>query len=171
MKKGYYIIVFLYVSALLYLQWQYFSGSGAPIYLWLSVFLELFAIIAFAGFCNCLRQFRSVKQIHKNGIQTKAVIKDYTVRYEKIKTYYPVIQFQTAAGITCKYESTSGMSFISPKYRKGKTIPIAYIESNPGQFIIIPADYYVSAMGLVMFAFIWIPCAIGAVFLLLNNTA
>ena len=119
----------------------------------------------------CLRQFRSVKQIHKNGIQTKAVVKDYTVRYEKIKTYYPVIQFQTAAGITCKYESTSGMSFISPKYRKGKTIPIAYIDSNPGQFIIIPADYYVSAMGLVMFAFIWIPCAIGAVFLLLNNTA
>lgn len=163
MKKIFLIVLVSYISMIIFLQLRYFYYGGKPIYFWPSVFLVILSIISLLGIKSGLNHFLSIRHIHKNGVSAKAVIKDFYVEYYRTKTYYPIIQFRDTSKISHKYQSKVGMSIVTPKYKKGSKVRIAYIEEQPNEFIIIPAYYYQSLIEIFMFAFIGIPSLIASI--------
>ena len=168
MKKIFLIVLVSYISMIIFLQWHYFYDGGNPIYFWLSVFLVIFSIVSLLGIRSGLNHFLSVRYICKNGVSAKAVIKDFNVEYDRMKTYYPIIQFCDTSKISHKYQSKVGMSIVTPKYKKGSKIKIAYIEDQPSEFVIIPAYYYQSFIEIFMFALSGIPSVIASIILVIR---
>ena len=169
MKKIRIIIVVIYViimtfSQLFFLYYQNFSS----LQLFGSLFLEVLSVISVCGIISGVNNLCRYCKISRNGIEGKAVIKDYYVVIARYKTYYPIIEFKDNKKQIQTFKSEVGMERISSKYKKGKKLNIRYLSGSPNEFVIIPAYLYYSIIEISMFAFIGIPSLIGAVVLIIG---
>lgn len=167
MNKCFVGILIGYLAVLLWLQGRFVYNGGEPLHLWASVFLEVTAALSLFGLRSGIRQFRSVRTVQKTGIPGKAVIQGFHVEYDRMKTYYPIIRFRDADGVTNTCQSRVGMSIIPRKYRKGSQVSIVYPAQQPEQFVILPAYCYQSLIAFSMWSFFGIPSVIGSFMLLI----
>ena len=128
----------------------------------MSIILELASIITIFGIKNEVHELAKIRYIHKNGMIANAIIKDYYVHKLSLNTYYPIIEFRDRNKFIHRFQSSVGMTFVLPKYRRGKKIKVAYLSKQPDSFVIIPSYYYGKVLGLILFNFIAIPSLIGA---------
>ena len=156
------IVIACYIVILTVFQGLYIYYGGKPTLFWLSVLLEILSVLSLLGSGAGISHFLSVRCIVKNGISTKAVIKDHHVEWSKTKNYYPIIHFLDNSKISHKYQSKVGMTILLRKYRKGSKVKISYLENEPWEFVIVPAYYYQSIMEMIMFTFLGLPAVIGS---------
>lgn len=166
MKKIFGVLLFLYITLMLFLQGQYLYYNGTPLHFWMSIFLELVSIIIIFGIKDAVHKLAKTRHIHKNGIISNAVIKDYYIQKSRMNTYYPIIEFRDRNKFIHKFQSSVGMTFVLPKYRKGKKVKVAYLSKQPESFVIIPSYYYDEVLGLIIFSFLAISSLIGSLSLI-----
>lgn len=165
MKKIFWCFLFLYITLMLFLQGHYLYYNGLPLYFWMSIFLEIISVITLLGIKSEVHELAKTMYIQKNGIISNAIIKDYYIQKSRLNTYYPIIEFRDKNKFIHKFQSSVGMTFVLPKYRKGKKVKIAYLSTNLDSFVIIPSYYYGEVLGLIIFGFIAIPSLIGSLVL------
>ena len=168
MKMNTRIVCIVYIVFLLILQVRLVWLGGEPLSLWGSVLLGVMAVPCLGGFCNAVGQCLSVRSVCRNGISANAVIQDFRIESYRLKTYYPIIRFRDTEGIIHTLPSSAGMSFVPRKCRKGRQVKIFYPADHPEAFVIVPAYYYQSLIGIVMFGSIGMPCAAAALLLAAN---
>ena len=169
MKKVRIIIVVIYVIIMTFLQlFSLYYQNFSSLQLFGSIFLEVLSVLSVCGTISGINNLCRYCKISKNGIDAKAVIKDYYIVISRYKTYYPIIEFKDNKKQIQIFKSEAGMERISSKYKKGKKLNIKYLSDSPSEFVIIPAYLYYSIIEISMFAFIGIPSLIGAVVLIIG---
>ncbi|MDE6502775.1 MAG: DUF3592 domain-containing protein [Ruminococcus sp.] len=169
MKKVRKIIIVIYVIIITFLQiFSFYYKNFSPLQLFGSVFLELLSVISVCGIISGINDLYRYCKISKNGISTKAVIKDYDILISYYKTYYPIIEFKDNKKQTQTFKSEVGIDRFFSKYKKGTKLNVRYLSDSPNEFVITPAYLYYSIIEILIFSFFGIPSLIGTVTLIIN---
>jgi hypothetical protein len=168
MKKGHMVVLITYAAVLLCFQGRFLRLAGEPLMFWGSVGTAVIAVPALLGLYSGAADLLAYRKIRRTGIRVKAQIIDYHIEDSRLKTYYPVIRFRDAAGITCTYRSEAGMILVPKKYRRGGTVSVVYPPDKPEAFVIVPAYCYYAWIRVILFAAIAVPAAAASVGLILS---
>lgn len=109
----------------------------------------------------CIHYYLAIKTINKSGIETKALILNYTRDHDGYKT--PTLKFKTLDGTEIKkepyyYASTDLSKFRSYSDKINETVSVKYDLNNPEKFIICDEKNF--NWGTIVFAMI-----VGLIFL------
>ena len=170
MKIVRYGIPAVYVLGLAVLQWYCCFYTARSNLLFLSVFLELFAVLLYLGFVSGVQKIVRYFHVKRNGIAKTAVIK----RHRKVwgyRTwyYYLIFAYQGRDKQMHRVQSEECFLFIRRKYRVGKKLRIAYLPDDPDHPIIIPLSFFDVIPATLFVGVIAVWTAIGSFLLVLPS--
>ena len=134
---------------------------------WGSVFLEVLFIITYLGLWKGILNIRHYRNVIKNGRKTKATIKGYKEMWYKTKNYHLLLAYKDIQNNTHHICTSESLTFLTPKYRKGNKLSIAYLEDDPDHPILIPANLYYAIMEITIFGLFATGSIAGAIMLLI----
>lgn len=160
-------ILLLLILLLCILQLSNLYYGGTVLGFFGSVFLETIFIVAYFGLWKGIQNIRHYRNVVTNGRKTKATIKGYQETWYRTKNYYLLLAYKDTQNNTHRICSSESLTFLTPKYRKGNKLSIAYLEDDPEHPILIPAYFYCAIMEIILFGLFATGSMAGAMMLLI----
>ncbi len=111
------------------------------------IWLALFALISLAGEGYSIWKLIDYARLKKHGIPCHAKVvrlkKQYSGHMLGTDGYHPVLKFTTREGLPVEVHSSSGMTFRSGRFARGRKVQILYDAAQPHHWILVPNDLYI----------------------------